>query len=176
MLPSSFVVIPFSIPGSLQPHGLSVVITAPAIFTFTAPLCPERHLEAARLLGQEKLVIIKYIVDIFVCAGADTSRAKLEDAGLILADTIRQYMQEMGVVNGLSHMGYSSEDIPQLVEGTLPQVCVCVCPYLYSMWYSDCVSMVWWLSHVQERVTRLSPRKFTAENLAKIFEESLTVY
>ena len=52
---------------------------------------------------------------------------KLDDAGLLLADTIRQYMQDMGVVNGLSQLGYSREDIPKLVEGTLPQVCVCVC-------------------------------------------------
>ena len=31
-------------------------------------------------------------------------------------------MKDMGVVNGLSQLGYSTEDIPQLVEGTLPQV------------------------------------------------------
>ena len=66
---------------------------------------------------------------------------------MILADVVKQYMQDMGVVNGLTQMGYSSEDIPQLVEGTLPQVCVCVCvcvyPYLCSVWCSDYIVMVW---------------------------------
>ncbi len=81
-------------------------------------------------------------------SGADVSSAKLEDAGLILADTLRGYMQAMGVVNGLRELGYSIEDVPSLVKGTLPQ----------------------------QRVTKLSPRGFTEEQLAGMFENSMTVY
>lgn len=121
----------------LQPHGLSVVITAPAVFTFTAPVCPERHLEAAEILGMSLEHVIKDTVCIItkkagshylevllykLSLGADISNAELDDAGSILSDILREYMQDMGVVNGLKELGYSSQDIPDLVQGTLPQV------------------------------------------------------
>ena len=54
--------------------------------------------------------------------GADITGIKLADAGNILSDTLKHYMSEMGVVDGLKAMGYNSNDIPALVKGTLPQV------------------------------------------------------
>jgi hydroxyacid-oxoacid transhydrogenase len=54
--------------------------------------------------------------------GADVKNAKRADAGQILADTVKEYMRVMKIENGLTELGFKKEDIPTLVQGTLPQV------------------------------------------------------
>jgi hydroxyacid-oxoacid transhydrogenase len=87
----------------LVPHGISVILNAPAVFRYTGEACPDRHLRAAEILG------------------ADISRVKSQDAGKVLADRITAFMQVLKVPNGLRAVGYSASDIPALVEGTMPQ-------------------------------------------------------
>ncbi|HZX94992.1 MAG TPA: hydroxyacid-oxoacid transhydrogenase [Myxococcales bacterium] len=120
---------PQGFPGThpIVPHGMSVILNAPAVFRFTAQACPDRHLIAAQILG------------------ADTSKAKLEDAGKILSDRLVAIMQRLKVPNGLRAVGYGKADIPALVQGTLPQA----------------------------RVTKLSPRPVDESDLTHLFEESL---
>uniref|UniRef100_A0A3P8RNL9 Hydroxyacid-oxoacid transhydrogenase, mitochondrial n=1 Tax=Amphiprion percula TaxID=161767 RepID=A0A3P8RNL9_AMPPE len=120
----------YSVEHPLVPHGLSVVLTSPAVFNFTAPMCPERHLEAAEILG------------------ANVRQVKREDAGLVLADALRCFLSELQVEDGLSAVGYSKDDIPALVKGTVPQ----------------------------ERVTKLSPREHSEEDLSRLFEASMKLY
>lgn len=109
------------------PHGMSVILNAPAVFRFTAPTNPAKHLHAAGLMG------------------VDTSDASEEDAGELLSQAIIDLMKETGVPNGLSAIGFTEEDIPTLVEGTLPQ----------------------------HRVTKLSPRPAHGDDLAGLFRDAM---
>jgi len=87
----------------LVPHGMAVILTAPAVFRFTAPSNPDRHLRAARWIG------------------ADTEEAAIEDAGEILAGRIIELMKATGMPSGLAAVGYGVDDVDALVAGTLPQ-------------------------------------------------------
>lgn len=87
----------------IVPHGISVILNAPAVFRFTAPADPERHLRAASLLG------------------ADIEGAAEADAGDILANTVIDLMRETGMPNGLAAIGFTDADVDALAAGTLPQ-------------------------------------------------------
>jgi hydroxyacid-oxoacid transhydrogenase len=120
----------YEVDHAMVPHGVSVILNAPAVFRYTASAAPERHLRAAEALG------------------ADIGRAKLEDAGEILAERIIRMMQDLGMPNGLRALGYTSADVPALVEGTMPQ----------------------------HRVTKLSPRPAGPEELARMFEHGMRIW
>ncbi|XP_059171076.1 hydroxyacid-oxoacid transhydrogenase, mitochondrial-like isoform X1 [Physella acuta] len=114
----------------LVPHGLSVIITAPAVFEYTAPACPERHLQAAEALG------------------VDIRNVKKADAGKVLREVLLKIMKDIECPDGISSLGYTKDDIPALVKGTLPQ----------------------------HRVTKLSPRPAGAEELTELLTKSLKNY
>ncbi|MBM00609.1 MAG: alcohol dehydrogenase [Rhodopirellula sp.] len=114
----------------IVPHGMSVILNTPAVVRFTAPSDPRRHLRAAAALG------------------ADTADAPPEAAGEILADRVMHFMKLTDMPNGLSAVGYTPDDIPALVKGTLPQ----------------------------HRVTKLSPIEAGELELTKLFEDSMQVW
>ena len=87
----------------LVPHGMSVILNAPAVFRFTASSNPNRHRQAAAALG------------------ANVNGISDEDIGEALANRIIEFMQALNMPNGLEAVGYTEADIPTLVEGTLPQ-------------------------------------------------------
>ncbi len=88
--------------------------------------------------------------DAFVGIGGGSAldTAKAADAGKIVADCIIAFMQELQMPNGLSAVGYTRDDIPALVEGTLPQ----------------------------HRVTKLSPKPAGPEELSKLFEDAMVYW
>ena len=80
--------------------------------------------------------------------GVDTSDAGPEDAGEILSSAIVDLMRKTGIPNGLSAAGFGPDDVDELVAGTLPQ----------------------------HRVTKLSPRPASVEDLKQLFLDSLTCW
>jgi hydroxyacid-oxoacid transhydrogenase len=80
--------------------------------------------------------------------GARIQGASAADAGRILSDQIIRLMHDVHVPNGLRELGYTPADIPALVQCTLPQ----------------------------HRVTKLSPRPASPDDLAQLFEQSMTVW
>jgi alcohol dehydrogenase class IV len=76
----------------IVPHGMAVALGAPAVFAKFVPFAPERHREAAALLG-----------------------------GHELGPAVHALATRIGVPSSLAAVGYTAADVPDLVAGTLPQ-------------------------------------------------------
>jgi hydroxyacid-oxoacid transhydrogenase len=86
------------------PHGVSVAVTAPAVFRFTGPSNPERHLAAAEIFGK------------------DISSVKRESAGEVLSEALAEFLISLGdQPRGLKALGFTQGHIDELIEGTIPQ-------------------------------------------------------
>jgi len=112
------------------PHGLSVILNAPAVFRFTYESNPERHMKIVSLLNQFNEPI------------------SMDEPEESLSSCLIRIIQDTGMPNGLSGVGYTREDIPNLVEGTLPQ----------------------------HRVVKLSPIPVGSKELGKLFEDSMVLW
>ena len=88
---------------AICPHGMSVIVNAPAAYRFTAPGCPERHTEGAQLLG------------------ADTGEAEPADAGTVLAQHLEEMMRATGVPNGIGGVGFTEDAVDGLAEAATAQ-------------------------------------------------------
>ncbi len=82
------------------PHGHSVIVTAPAAFRFTYEADPERHHHVAELLLGE---------------------APSDPGPETLPDVLRDLMRDADAPSGVEELGYTEEDIPDLVQGALKQ-------------------------------------------------------
>jgi len=106
------------------PHGHSVIVSAPAAFRFTYEAMPERHQHVAELLAGEPLDE----------PGPDT-----------LPEVLRALMRDVGAPRGIAELGYSEDDVADLVEGALKQ----------------------------QRLLAIAPREPSAEDLRRIITASL---
>lgn len=94
----------YAVASPFVPHGISVAVSAPAIFRYTAAAAPERHLEAAGYLQ------------------ADLRGAAAEDSGEALAQRLIELMRKTGVPNGLTGVGFAPADVPALAASSARQV------------------------------------------------------
>ncbi|HEV2737861.1 MAG TPA: hydroxyacid-oxoacid transhydrogenase [Candidatus Elarobacter sp.] len=87
---------------AMVPHGMSVIVSAPAVAKFTASTAPEKHRRVATLLGAQ-------------------SELYDDEVGDALAAALARLMRATAMPNGLRALGYTGADVPALVAGAFAQ-------------------------------------------------------
>lgn len=140
-------------------------------------LSPDVSVWSGRRLQQFLMTLMR--------SGADVRRVKRTDAGAVLSETLRHFLFDLQVEDGLQAVGYTSDDIPSLVRGTIPQVCWRPSPShpltppaeLLRLFSSvSALKLLKSSFYFQERVTKLSPRAHTEDDLMGLFEASMKLY
>jgi alcohol dehydrogenase class IV len=93
----------YNIESPFVPHGISVIVTTPASFRYTAEATPERHFETASFLN------------------ADQRGAGIADAGEVVANRVIELMRNTNMPNGISGVGFGENDITRLAESSIRQ-------------------------------------------------------
>mmetsp|Transcript_1572 Transcript_1572/g.3546 ORF Transcript_1572/g.3546 Transcript_1572/m.3546 type:complete len:551 (+) Transcript_1572:332-1984(+) len=141
----------------LVPHGLSVVINAPAVFRFTGT--PMSVMNDAAMSPAEEYSMDRHVKCATILANARMKRrgstaanrvisekAMREKPGEALSNELLELMNDLNIPIGIRSLGYNENDIEELAKGTLPQ----------------------------HRVTKLSPRQPVGlEELKILFTEAL---
>lgn len=86
---------------AMVPHGMAVSLTAPQAFRFSFDCAPERHLRIAELLAPEA--------------------PRTDDPAEQLPSVLVDLMRDIGIPNGIGAVGYTEQDVADLVPGTMQQ-------------------------------------------------------
>jgi alcohol dehydrogenase class IV len=92
----------YEVDHAMVPHGMSVIVSAPAVAKFTASTAPDKHRRIAMVLGAPD-----EIYD--------------DEAGDALAAALARIMRATAMPNGLRALGYTDADVPALVAGAFAQ-------------------------------------------------------
>lgn len=87
----------------LIPHGMSVILHAPSVFSYLSKACPHRLYEIGKAME------------------IDMKDVDPKDSGKIVSEKIISLMKATKMPSGLEEIGFTSEDIPQLVSRAFPQ-------------------------------------------------------
>ena len=97
------------------PHGVVNGVLLPHVIRFNGTEFPERFVPIAQAMG------------------LDVAGAPATEAVEMLAEEVRRLGDEVGVPRGLSALGVTAEDIPNLAELTLGDACLTTNPRLTSV-------------------------------------------
>jgi hydroxyacid-oxoacid transhydrogenase len=92
----------YEVDHAMIPHGMSVIVSAPAVAKFTASTSVGKHRRVATLLGAQG--------ELFD-----------DEVGEALAAALARLMRATAMPNGLRALGYAESDVPALVAGAFAQ-------------------------------------------------------